>query len=78
MALTDTAIRRAKAKDKAYSVSDGSGLYRLDYSRRGQLWRWGYEFDGKEKLMSFGPYPDVSLAMARERHGGPQAPGYRD
>ena len=52
MALTDTAIRRAKAKEKAYSVSDGSGLYLWITPAGGKLWRWGYEFDGKEKLLS--------------------------
>ncbi|WP_433969823.1 tyrosine-type recombinase/integrase [Tunturiibacter gelidiferens] len=34
----------------------------------GKLWRWGYRFESKEKLMSFGKYPDVSLAQARDRH----------
>src|SRR5580704_7511342 len=35
----------------------------------GKLWRWKYRFEGAEKLMSFGGYPDVSLIDARERHG---------
>ncbi len=69
MALTDTEIRKAKAKDKAYRMSDGSGLYLWITPAGGKLWRWAYEFDRKEKLMSFGKYPDVSLALARERHG---------
>jgi integrase len=34
----------------------------------GKLWRWAYLFGGKEKLMSFGKYPAVSLALARQRH----------
>jgi integrase len=34
----------------------------------GKLWRWAYVFKGKEKLMSLGKYPDVSLALARHRH----------
>jgi hypothetical protein len=29
MALTDTAIRNAKAKDKPYKVADAQGLYLL-------------------------------------------------
>jgi integrase len=69
MALTDTEIRKAKQGDKAYRVSDGNGLYLWVTPSGGKLWRWGYEFDGKEKLISYGRYPDVSLAMARERHG---------
>ena len=69
MALTDTEIRKARARDKAYRVSDGSGLYLWVTPAGGKLWRWAYDFAGKEKLMSFGRYPDVSLALARERHG---------
>lgn len=69
MALTDTEIRKSKAGDRAYRVSDGSGLYLWITPAGGKLWRWAYEFCGKEKLMSFGKYPDVPLALARERHG---------
>jgi hypothetical protein len=68
MALTDTAIRKAKAKEKPYGMSDGDGLYLWLTPSGGKLWRWGYRFQNKEKLMSFGKYPDVSLAQARERH----------
>jgi integrase len=68
MALTDTEIRKAKAGDKAYRVSDGSGLYLWITPAGGKLWRWAYAFSGKEKLMSFGKYPEVPLALARERH----------
>lgn len=68
MALTDTAIRKAKAKDAAYRLSDGGGLYLWITPTGGKLWRWKYRQDGGEKLMSFGKYPDVSLSLARERH----------
>src|SRR5271170_3991934 len=68
MALTDTEIRRAKSKDKAYRISDGGGLYLSVTPAGGKLWRWKYRHNGEEKLMSFGKYPDVSLALARERH----------
>src|ERR1700729_88613 len=68
MALSDTAIKRAKTSEKAYSLSDGEGLYLWVTPAGGKLWRWGYRFDRKEKLMSFGKYPDVSLAQVRERH----------
>jgi len=68
MALTDTAIRKSKAKDRPYSMSDGEGLYLWLTPSGGKLWRWGYRFQGKEKLMSYGKYPDVSLVRARERH----------
>ena len=68
MELTDTEIKKAKAKEKAYSMGDGGGLYLWVKPTGGKLWRWSYRFDGKEKLMSLGKYPDVSLAQARERH----------
>ena len=66
--LTDTEIKRAKAAEKAYSMGDGGGLYLWVKPTGGKLWRWSYRFEGKEKLMSLGKYPDVSLAQARERH----------
>jgi len=66
--LTDTEIKRAKAAEKAYSMGDGGGLYLWVKPTCGKLWRWSYRFDGKEKLMSLGKYPDVPLALARERH----------
>jgi integrase len=68
MALTDVEIKRAKAKDTAYRMSDSGGMYLWVTPAGGKLWRWAYVHDRKEKLMSFGRYPDVSLATARERH----------
>jgi integrase len=50
-------------------MGDGGGLYLWVTPAGGRLWRWSYRFEGKEKLMSLGKYPDVSLAQARERHG---------
>jgi hypothetical protein len=66
--LTDTGIRKAKAKNTAYRMSDGGGLYLFVTPPGGKLWRWKYRFEGREKLMSFGGYPDVSPSLARERH----------
>lgn len=68
MALTDTVIRKARAKHTVYRLTDGGGLYLQITLAGGRLWRWKYRFDGREKLMSFGSYPDVSLSLARERH----------
>lgn len=68
MALTDTVIRRAKRKEKPYRLSDSGGMYLWLTPAGGKLWRWAYVFEGKEKLMALGKYPDVSLSMARERH----------
>ncbi len=46
--LTDTEIKNAKAKTKAYSKADGGGLYLWVTPAGGKLWRWSYRFDGKE------------------------------
>jgi integrase len=67
--LSDTEIRKAKTKEIAYRLTDGRGLYLTVTTAGGKLWRWKYRFEGSEKLMSFGQYPDVSLIDARERHG---------
>lgn len=68
MPLTDTEIRKAKPQQAAYRLSDDRGLFLFVTPAGGKLWRWKYRFEGKEKLMALGNYPDVSLAVARERH----------
>lgn len=66
MALTETAIRNAKPKDKAYKLSDSGGLYLFVTPAGGKLWRMKFRVSGKEKLLSFGGWPQVKLAMARK------------
>ena len=60
--LTATQIKQAKPKEKDYKLSDGRGLYLLVTKRSTKLWRLKYKFDGKEKLLSLGAYPDISLS----------------
>ncbi|MGO9935944.1 MAG: tyrosine-type recombinase/integrase [Steroidobacteraceae bacterium] len=67
MSLTDTAAKSAKARDKAYKLSDGKGLYLLVNPNGSKLWCLKYRFNNTEKKLSIGPYPEVSLATARER-----------
>jgi integrase len=67
MPLTDTAVRNAKPGAKPVKISDERGLHLMVTPSGGKLWRFRYAFDGKEKLLSFGAYPDVSLADARDR-----------
>jgi len=67
MALTDTEIRRSKPGEKLYKISDSGGLHLMITPTGGKLWRWKYRFEGAEKLMALGRYPDISLAEARER-----------
>jgi len=68
MPLTDLAIRRAKPINKAYRLFDGGGLYIEIPVTGNKRWRYKYRFHGKEKLLSLGIYPDVSLAQARQQH----------
>ena len=67
MPLTDTAVRNAKASGKPQRIFDGGGLYVEISPNGGKWWRFKYRFDGKEKRLSLGVYPDVSLKDARER-----------
>lgn len=67
MPLTDTAIRNLKPTSTAKKYSDGGGLHLLVNPTGSKLWRMAYRYDGKQKLLSFGAYPAVSLADARKR-----------
>jgi len=67
MALTDIQVKTAKPKEKDYKLTDGGGLYLLVAKTGGKRWRLKYRFDGKEKLLALGIYPDISLAEARNR-----------
>ncbi len=66
MKLTDTACKSAKSKDKPYKIADGGGLYLEVTSTGSKLWRMKYRMHGKEKRLSLGIYPTVSLAEARD------------
>lgn len=66
MALTDTRIRNLKSGDKSFKKADGGGLYVFVTPSGSKLWRLRYRFDGKEKVLAFGSYPEISLARARE------------
>ena len=67
MPLTAISIKNAKHKDKTYKIFDGKGLFLQITPNGGKWWRLKYRVDGKEKLLSLGTYPDVSLKDARER-----------
>jgi integrase len=67
MPLTDTTIRNAKPGEKPVRLFDGGGLYVEVSPTGGKWWRLKYRFDGKEKRLSLGVYPDVSLKDARDR-----------
>ena len=65
MSLTDTKVRNSKPGIKQLKLFDGGGLFLLITPKGGRGWRFKYRFDGKEKLISFGTYPEISLGYAR-------------
>ena len=68
MPLTNTAIRNAKSGKKTCKLYDERGLYLEVSPNGGKWWRLKYRFGGKEKRLSLGVYPDVTLKMAREAY----------
>jgi len=65
MALNDTMIRAAKPREKDWKLADERGLYLLVTCRGSKLWRVKFRVNGKEKKLSLGVYPDISLKDAR-------------
>ena len=66
MKLNDQLIQLAESKSKSYKIFDGHGLY-IEISPNGsKFWRLKYRFEGKEKRISLGAYPEVSIEFARE------------
>ncbi len=76
--LTDTQVKNFKAGDRPKTLFDGGGLFlylpQKKYTEDGsplpdsKLWRFKYTFEGRARIMSFGAYPGVGLAKAREKH----------
>lgn len=64
--LTDVAIKKAKPIEKDYKLFDSFGLFILITKIGSKLWRFKYRFNGKEKLLTLGAYPAISLSAARE------------
>lgn len=67
MSLSFTAVNAAKGRAKPYKLADSRGLYLLVSPEGGRYWRMNYRFDGKQRTLAFGVYPDVGLADARIR-----------
>ncbi len=65
--LTDNEVKGAKPREKPYKLAGGGGLYLLVNPNGSRWWRLKYRVGGKEKLLSLGVYPDVSLKLARQR-----------
>ncbi len=67
MSLKQLSITNAKPAEKPYKLFDGNGLHLLVKPNGSKLWRLKYAFGGKEKLLSFGSFPEVPLADARTK-----------
>ncbi|MDQ1086169.1 integrase arm-type DNA-binding domain-containing protein [Siphonobacter sp. SORGH_AS_1065] len=67
MALCDLDCRQARPKEKAYRLFDSGGLYLNVMPTGKRVWRLRYYFLGKEKLLTIGPYPVITLSKAREK-----------
>lgn len=64
--LTDTTIKQAKPRDKAYPLSDGRSMYLEVMPTGAKYWRMKYHYNRKENTLSIGVYPSVTLKKARE------------
>lgn len=65
--LTDSKIRSARPLTKTYKLTDSQGLYLTVSTSGAKLWYFRYRLDGKESRLAFGPYPQTTLAEAREK-----------
>lgn len=72
MALSDAKARNAKRGTNPYKIFDSDGLFLLVHSNGSKYWRMKYRFAGREKTLSFGLYPHISLIDARELRGRAQ------
>ncbi|WP_338445977.1 integrase arm-type DNA-binding domain-containing protein [Pelagerythrobacter marensis] len=65
--LTDAACRKAKPGDRDRKMADSGGLFLLVKASGLKSWRMKYRLHGREKQLTIGRYPDVSLSTAREK-----------
>lgn len=65
MSISDIKLRTAKPAEKPYKITDGGGLYLVVSPSGNKLWRLKYRVFGREKTLSLGHYPELSLKDAR-------------
>ena len=65
--LTDTQIRKVKSREKSFKLADGKGLFLIVQPNGSKYWRFRYWFGNKEKSLSLGVYPEMTLAGARKK-----------
>ena len=66
MALTEMEVKKAKAADKPQKLT-GGGMYLYVHPNGGKYWCIDYRFDGKQKTLALGVYPEITLADSRDR-----------
>ena len=67
MPLTSLNVEHAKPTEQPFALADGGGLHLLITANGTELWRFRYRFAGKANMLSFGSFPEVSLASARAK-----------
>ena len=65
--LTELKIKQSKPDYKQYKLTDGEGMYMRVYPNGSKYWQLKYRYDGKQKTLSFGVWPEVGLSEAREK-----------
>ena len=65
--LTELSIKQTRPRKKQYKIFDGGGMFLLIHPNGSKYWRMNYNFGGKNKLASFGVWPQISLKEARSR-----------
>jgi integrase len=73
MPLTDVACRNAKPAEKPRKLADSGNLYLLVQPNGSRLWRMNYRYEGKQKTLAFGRYPEIGLGEARRRRDAAKA-----
>lgn len=72
--LTDTQIRNAKPRERPYKLADGGSLYLEIMPNGSKIWRMKFmQASGKESRLSFGSYPEFTLAQARQARAAARA-----
>lgn len=65
MPLTELEVRAAKPAERPYKLFDARGLFIQVTPSGGKLWRLRFKWEGKEKLLALGGYPETGLQAAR-------------
>ncbi len=67
MPLTVAEARNAEPREKPYKLADSKGLHLFVTTKGAKSWRFKYRYAKLEKLLTFGLFPEVTLAQARDR-----------